>query len=54
MNAGAGIYAAERTDSIGEGIELAAEAIDSGAALECLNRLVAFTQLQVNARQVIA
>ncbi|CAA9577210.1 MAG: Anthranilate phosphoribosyltransferase [uncultured Thermomicrobiales bacterium] len=55
MNAGAGIYAAERADSIGEGIELAAEAIDSGAALDRLNRLVGFTGQLVESRaQVIA
>ena len=55
MNAGAGIYAAERADSIGEGIALAAEAIDSGAALDRLNRLVGFTGQLVESRaQVIA
>ncbi len=50
LNAGAGIYAAERTDSIGEGIALAAEAIDSGAALERLERLVETTRRMVSAR----
>lgn len=50
MNAGAGLYAAERSQSIGEGIALAAEAIDSGQALDRLNRLVALTQRLVRTR----
>lgn len=43
MNAGAGIYAAEAATSFAEGIEMAAEAIDSGAADRKLDELVAFT-----------
>ena len=43
LNAGAGIYAAEAVGSIAEGVERAAEAIDSGAALARLEQLVAFT-----------
>jgi anthranilate phosphoribosyltransferase len=54
MNAGAGIYAAERAESIGEGIALAAEAIDSGAALERLERLVAVTRQLVELRQKVS
>lgn len=54
MNAGAGIYAAERAESIGEGIALAAEAIDSGAALERLEQLVAVTRQLVELRQKVS
>lgn len=54
MNAGAGLYAAERAESIEEGIALAAEAIDSGAALERLEQLVAATQKLVNARRQVS
>lgn len=43
MNAGAGIYAAEAASSFAEGIEMAAEAIDSGAAAQKLDQLIAFT-----------
>lgn len=43
MNAGAGIYAAEAADSFAEGIEIAAQMIDSGAAARKLDHLVAFT-----------
>jgi anthranilate phosphoribosyltransferase len=44
MNAGAGIYAANAASSFAEGIEMAARAIDSGAAMQKLEDLVAFTQ----------
>lgn len=40
LNAGAAIYAADRASSIEEGIQLAAESIDSGAALARLKALV--------------
>ncbi|AEN05813.1 anthranilate phosphoribosyltransferase [Halolamina sp.] len=40
-NAGAAIYVAGQADSIADGVELAAEAIDSGAAGEKLGTLVA-------------
>jgi anthranilate phosphoribosyltransferase len=43
INAGAGIYAAEAATSIAEGVALAKEAIDSGRAMERLDRLVALT-----------
>jgi anthranilate phosphoribosyltransferase len=44
LNAGAGIYAANAADSIGEGIEIAKAAIDSGNALSTLDALVELTQ----------
>lgn len=53
MNAGAGIYAAERADSIEEGIAMASQAIDSGAALERLEQLVAVTRQLVDGRQTV-
>ncbi|WP_174733074.1 anthranilate phosphoribosyltransferase [Mesobacillus harenae] len=40
LNAGIGIYTGGKAASIAEGVQLAAESIDSGAALEKLNRLV--------------
>jgi len=40
LNAGAGIYIAGKADSIGEGIRLAEESIDSGKANEVLQKLV--------------
>jgi anthranilate phosphoribosyltransferase len=43
LNAGAAIYVGGRSASLGEGVELAAEAVDSGAARELLDRLVATT-----------
>ena len=43
MNAGAAIYVAGRADSIEEGVRLATEAIDEGAAREALERYVART-----------
>jgi anthranilate phosphoribosyltransferase len=44
LNAGAGIFAANAADSIGEGVALAADAIDSGRAMACLDGLIALTQ----------
>jgi anthranilate phosphoribosyltransferase len=44
MNAGAGIYAAEAAASIAEGVEVARMAIDSGQAMERLERLVALSR----------
>ena len=46
LNAGAALWIAERTDSIGDGIAMAAEAIDSGKAEKTLAALVHFTQNQ--------
>jgi anthranilate phosphoribosyltransferase len=43
LNAGAGIYAADAADSIADGVALAAEAIDSGRAMQCLDELVALS-----------
>ncbi|MBQ4486775.1 MAG: bifunctional anthranilate synthase component II/anthranilate phosphoribosyltransferase [Oscillospiraceae bacterium] len=43
LNAGAALYAGCRAKSIAEGVEMAREAIDSGRALEQVNKLVAFT-----------
>ncbi|MTI62469.1 anthranilate phosphoribosyltransferase [Methylophaga sp.] len=40
LNAGAAIYAADITDSLEQGVELAAAAIDSGAASQKLNALI--------------
>lgn len=40
LNAGIGIYTAGRADSIVEGVNVAKESIDSGAALHKLNQLV--------------
>ena len=39
LNAGAGLYAAGAAGSIKEGVQMAAQIIDSGAALEKLNQL---------------
>jgi anthranilate phosphoribosyltransferase len=43
MNAGAGLYAAEAVPTFAEGIGVAADAIDSGAATRKLEELIAFT-----------
>jgi anthranilate phosphoribosyltransferase len=44
MNAGAAIYVAGRAESVAEGVEKAAAAIDSGAAADALERFVAHTR----------
>ena len=44
LNAGAAIYAAGRAESIRAGVTVAEQAIDSGAALELLDRVVARTR----------
>jgi anthranilate phosphoribosyltransferase len=44
LNAGAAIAAGGRAEHIGEGIGIAQHSIDSGAALDKLNRLIAFCQ----------
>lgn len=46
LNAGAALYAAGTAEDMNEGISQAARSIDSGAALEKLQRLVAFTREQ--------
>jgi anthranilate phosphoribosyltransferase len=43
LNAGGALVAAGLAEDIGEGVEVAASAIDSGAAVETLERLVAFS-----------
>jgi len=44
INAGAGLVAADAAADIGQGIQMAADAIDSGRALQKLDDLVRFTQ----------
>ena len=44
MNAGAALYIGGKADSLKEGIELAGEIIDSGKALETLNKLIEVSQ----------
>ena len=43
LNAACGLYAADKADSIAEGVKLAAELIDSGKALEKLNSFIKAT-----------
>ncbi|MFD2231193.1 anthranilate phosphoribosyltransferase [Alkalimarinus sediminis] len=45
LNAGAAIYAANLADSLGEGVDMAADAIGSGLALAKINDLASFTTL---------
>ncbi|OIO73730.1 MAG: anthranilate phosphoribosyltransferase [Zetaproteobacteria bacterium CG1_02_53_45] len=44
LNAAAALWVAGKVDGIGDGIAMAAQAIDSGKVTETLNALVAFTQ----------
>ena len=44
MNAGAALYIGGKADSLKEGIRLAGEIIDSGKALETLNKLIEVSQ----------
>jgi anthranilate phosphoribosyltransferase len=44
LNAGAAIFCADKAKTIEEGIRLATESIDSGAAFDKLNRLIALSQ----------
>ena len=44
LNAGAGLYAANAAESFSDGIDIAARAIDSGAALAALDQLVCVSQ----------
>jgi len=46
LNAGAALWVAEKASSIGDGIAMAAEAIDSGKAQQTLTALIEFTQKQ--------
>ena len=52
MNAGAGIYAADAADSFEDGVRMAAEAIDSGRAMQKMEDLVRVTQNLVGAGTV--
>ena len=45
MNAGAAFYIGGRTESMKEGVALAAELIDSGKALETLEKLIKLSNL---------
>ena len=45
MNAGASLYLGGKADTMGDGIALAAELIDSGKALEPLEKLIAVSNL---------
>lgn len=53
FNAGAALYAADAVSSIRDGIELAKETIDSGAAREKLEALVSLTN-RLTAKQTVA
>ncbi|NWF39063.1 anthranilate phosphoribosyltransferase [Mariprofundus sp. NF] len=44
LNAAAALWVAGKVDGIGDGIAMAANAIDSGSVSETLNKLIAFTQ----------
>ncbi|MBO8152941.1 MAG: anthranilate phosphoribosyltransferase [Candidatus Marinimicrobia bacterium] len=48
LNSGAGFYVAGKASSIAEGIKLAKEAIDSGAALDKVRKLAEFTRRYVS------
>jgi anthranilate phosphoribosyltransferase len=50
VNAGAAIYVGGGADSLEAGVQRAAEAIDSGAALDALERFVSYTQTAAVAR----
>jgi anthranilate phosphoribosyltransferase len=49
LNAGAALFVAGRAASVHEGIALAADALDSGAARETLRRMVALSRPEVTA-----
>ncbi|MCB0195227.1 MAG: bifunctional anthranilate synthase component II/anthranilate phosphoribosyltransferase [Anaerolineae bacterium] len=49
LNAAAALVAADKADSLATGIKLAGESIDSGAAMDVLQRFVEFTQSVGNA-----
>jgi anthranilate phosphoribosyltransferase len=53
LNAGAGIYAANAAASIADGVAMAREAIDSGRAMQALERLVALTTELAEARRMV-
>ncbi len=43
LNSGAALYTCGKAESIAEGVKMAAEAIDNGAAMEKLNAIIEFT-----------
>ena len=43
LNSAAGLYVANKVDSLKEGVRLASEIIDSGKALEQLERYIEYT-----------
>ena len=43
LNAGCSIYISGRANTIKEGMQIAAESIDSGAAIKKLNKLIEYT-----------
>ena len=43
MNAGAALYIGDKADSISEGVQLAQQLIDSGAAMKKLKEFVKFS-----------
>lgn len=43
LNSGAALYTCGKAESIAEGVKIAAEAIDNGAAMEKLNAMIEFT-----------
>ena len=45
LNAGASLYIGGKADTMGDGVALAARLIDSGQALETLNRFIAVSNL---------
>jgi len=45
MNAGAALYIGEKAATMAEGIALAASLIDSGKALDTLNRVIEISNL---------
>ena len=44
MNAGASLYIGGKAENLKDGIRLAAELIDSGKAMEILEKLIRFSQ----------
>lgn len=51
LNSGAAIYCAEKVESMKDGIRSATESIDSGAALDKLNRLIEHSNFSTESKQ---
>jgi len=49
LNAAGAIAAAGHAEDLAEGLELAVRTVDSGAAAERLEQLIAFSRAEVNA-----